>query len=63
MELNASSRALKLLRQSNLVDSRELGGARSVLSAAALTYVGALAQAVSQLLYYGLMLSGMRRND
>lgn len=63
VELNASSRALTLLRQANLVDSRELSGARSVLSAAALTYVAALAQAISQLLYYGMMVGGMRRDD
>ena len=63
VELNASSRALKLLQASNLVDSRELKGARAVLSAAALTYVAALAQAVSQLLYYVFILGGMNRDD
>jgi Zn-dependent membrane protease YugP len=60
VELNASHRALALLKSTNLVDSREMQGARSVLSAAALTYVAALAQAVSQLLYYGFLMSGMR---
>ena len=63
VELNASSRALKLLQASNLVDSGELKGARAVLSAAALTYVAALAQAVSQLLYYVFILGGMNRDD
>jgi uncharacterized protein len=63
VELNASGRALQLLQGSNLVDSRELAGARSVLSAAALTYWAALAQAISTLLYYGFLLSGMRRRD
>ena len=63
VELNASSRALKLLQASNLVDSRELKGARAVLSAAALTYVAALAQAISQLLYYVFILGGMNRDE
>jgi len=63
VELNASKRALALLRATNLVDSRELNGARSVLNAAALTYFAALAQAISTLLYYAFLLSGMRRND
>ena len=63
VELNASSRALQLLQQTNLVDGRELAGARSVLSAAALTYWAALAQAISQLLYYAMLLGGMRRRD
>ena len=50
VELNASSRALKQLQQEGIVDGGELAGARKVLSAAALTYVAALAMAVAQLL-------------
>jgi len=34
-----------------------------VLDAAALTYVAGLAQALSQVLYYAMILSGMRRRD
>jgi Zn-dependent membrane protease YugP len=45
VELNASKRALKMLQETGLVSSEELGGVKSVLSAAALTYVAALAQA------------------
>ena len=63
VELNASSRALKLLQQTNLLDSQELTGARSVLNAAALTYWAALAQSISQLLYYGALVGGMRDRD
>jgi uncharacterized protein len=63
VELNASHRALGLLQTAGLVDNRELSGARSVLSAAALTYWAALAQSISTLLYYGFLLSGMRRRD
>ena len=61
VELDASRRALKLLEQSRIVSSgAEIKGVKSVLNAAALTYIAALAQAVSTMLYY-LMLSGRRR--
>ncbi len=58
VEWNASERALKMLRRTGLVAEDELEGAKSVLSAAALTYVAALAQAISTLLYYIFLLSG-----
>ncbi len=64
VELDASRRALRLLQQSSLiVDARDLKGARAVLSAAALTYVAALAQAILTMLYYASLLSGRRRSD
>ncbi len=63
VELNASHRALQMLQSATLVDGREMAGAKSVLNAAALTYWAALAQALSTLLYYGFLLSGMRRRD
>ncbi len=63
VELNASSRALTMLRQTNLLSQHDLKGAKSVLRAAALTYVAALAQAVMQLLYLVLLLSGGRRRS
>lgn len=62
VELDASRRALSLLRDSGiLADQEALQGARRVLSAAALTYVAALAQAVSTMLYYLFLLGGQRR--
>lgn len=62
VEINASSRAMKMLRTNGLlVGDEELSGARAVLSAAALTYVAALLQALGQLLYYVLLASGGRR--
>ena len=50
VELNASSRALKALESEGIVSEQEHTGAKKVLSAAALTYVAALAMAVAQLL-------------
>lgn len=61
VEFNASSRALKLLEEHSFLTREEIKPARSVLSAAALTYVAAAAVALSQLLRLLLILS--RRNN
>ncbi|MCC7353440.1 MAG: zinc metallopeptidase [Anaerolineae bacterium] len=63
VEFNASARGLSLLRNYQLVDGRELSQAKAVLDAAALTYVAALAQTLSTLLYYVFLLTGFRRRD
>jgi Zn-dependent membrane protease YugP len=60
VELDASSRAMQMLTASGLVDRTEYSQARSVLNAAAWTYVAGLATAVLQLMYY-IMLAGRRR--
>lgn len=66
VELNASSRAMTLLTEAGLVTSDdERRGIKSVLDAAALTYVAGLGAAIAQLLYYVFLISGMggrRRN-
>jgi uncharacterized protein len=62
VELDASRRGLAMLKRNNLLTSdEERRGARTVLTAAALTYVAALVQSVSTLLYYGTMLNGSSR--
>ncbi|MGQ9583908.1 MAG: zinc metallopeptidase [Anaerolineae bacterium] len=63
VEFNASQRGMVLLGQSGLLGEAELKHAKKVLDAAALTYVAALAQSLSTLLYYVFLLSGMRRRD
>jgi len=50
VEFNASSRALKQLQTIGAVDGDELRGAKKVLSAAAMTYVAALAVSVMNLI-------------
>ncbi len=62
VELNASSRALAMLQSSGIVVGQEVGAAKAVLDAAALTYVAALAQALSNLLYYVSIVGGLRRD-
>ena len=62
VELNASSRALHMLEGTGILGSAETKGARKVLTAAALTYVAALAASILQLLRL-LILAGGRRSD
>jgi hypothetical protein len=60
VEINASSRARVLLRDTGLIQTEaEAVGVGSVLNAAAFTYVAALAAAVLQLLYFGGMVGGL----
>lgn len=63
VEFNASRRALQTLESAHLLDDGELGGARKVLSAAAMTYVAALLVSVAQLLRFVLAFAGRRRDD
>ncbi len=62
VELDASRRALKKLRALALLDPDELPGARKVLTAAAFTYIAALAMSVAYLLQYAAILGGARRD-
>lgn len=62
VEFNASRRALAMLSQENLVSADEVRGARSVLSAAALTYVAAALAAVLQLARFLLIAQGRNRD-
>ena len=58
VEFDASARALRLLADTGTLDSDEIGGARAVLKAAALTYVAAAVMAAAQLVRL-LLLRGM----
>ena len=49
VEINASRRAVKQLLDLGIIDAGEVRGAKKVLSAAAMTYVAALATAVANL--------------
>jgi Zn-dependent membrane protease YugP len=60
VEFNASSRALKVLKYKGILYEDELRGARSVLSAAAMTYVAAVLTSISQLIRLILI---SRRNN
>jgi Zn-dependent membrane protease YugP len=63
VEFNASSRAKQMLMNNGLVTTSEINGAGAVLSAAALTYIAALLQAVSSLMYYIFVATGMSKRE
>ena len=62
VEYNASHRAVKLLDSIGILRDQEVGQARKVLGAAALTYVAAAAASILQLLRL-LLLFGNRDRD
>lgn len=62
VEFNASSRAINMLEENNILSTDEIQPAKKVLSAAALTYVASAAVALASLLRYIVLFSG-RRND
>ena len=63
VEFNASSRALQILDDSNMLYDEELKGAKKVLSAAAMTYVAAAISTLLSLLRLIILFGGRRRND
>ncbi|OUO95238.1 zinc metallopeptidase [Cloacibacillus sp. An23] len=62
LEFDASARALRMLRETNILSQQEIGGAKAVLDAAALTYVAALVMTVLQLVRL-VALRGMNRDE
>ena len=55
VEFDASKRALESLQTQGLLATDEIGGARAVLNAAALTYVAGFVASLGQLLYFFLI--------
>lgn len=62
VEFNASGRAVRILSDTGILSSMEVGQVKKVLGAAALTYVAGAASAILQLLRL-LILFGGRDND
>lgn len=60
VEFNASSRAAVQLNELGIATANEVQGTKSVLNAAAMTYVAATATSVMYLLYYASMFLGRR---
>lgn len=64
VELDASYRGLQFLRTAGILQASEMGGARKVLFAAALTYVAALLSSLLNVAYFAMQISGAaRRSD
>ncbi|AWR86398.1 zinc metallopeptidase [Meiothermus taiwanensis] len=60
VEFDASNRALNILKKMNFLDSSEMNGARAVLTAAAMTYVAALANSLATILHYVAIMTQQR---
>ena len=61
VEFNASKRAVEVISQTNILDEEEIIGTKKVLSAAAMTYVAALATSIANLLRFIIMFGRGRR--
>ena len=62
VEFNASGRALRILKERSILYENEVGAARKVLAAAAMTYVVSVVSTILQLLRL-IMLFGRRSDD
>ena len=63
LPVEINSRALKMLQSTGILGTDETRGARKVLTAAAMTYVAALAASILQLLRLLILAGGRRRDD
>ena len=62
VEFNASGRALKILDSTGMLSDKEVGQAKKVLKAAAMTYVASVASTALQLLRLLLIFNNRRRD-
>ena len=62
VEFNASRRAMQTIEDNELLTTEEQRGAKSTLTAAAMTYVAAVAVSLAQLLRLILLFGGRRRD-
>ena len=60
VEFNASKRALAVIEETGMLQGDEIGGAKKVLTAAAMTYITALLVSLANLLRFGLRFSSRR---
>lgn len=63
VEIDASRRGMKMLREQAILDKKEMIGARRILISAALTYVASLVMSVLYLLRFIVILSSFRRRN
>ena len=63
VEINASRRAIRILDETNLLQDDEIKPAKKVLTAAAMTYIAAVASTALQLLRLLILVGGRRSDD
>lgn len=61
VEFNASSRAVKVINETNMVEQSDLPGVKKMLGAAAMTYVAALVVALAQFMRLFMRVNDRRR--
>jgi len=61
VELDTSNKAMRFIKKYDLITENKRGGARKVLTAAALTYFAGLATSILNLLYYASILGRRKR--
>ncbi len=62
VEIDASSRALKKIKEYEILNKQELSGGRTMLTAAALTYVASVASTIIEI-FRLILIYGRRRDD
>jgi Zn-dependent membrane protease YugP len=62
IEIDASNKALQMIRELELLDKSEITGAKKVLSAAALTYVAATINSILNLAYFVFRAKGIKED-
>lgn len=63
VEFNASRRAIRAIKEAEILTSSEIRGAQKTLKAAAMTYLAATSVSFAQLLRLIILFGGRRRND
>lgn len=63
IEIDASIKALNMIRRLRILEGSEIQGVKKVLFAAALTYIAAVMQSLSSLFYYIIRALGFGRRD
>lgn len=63
VEFNASRRAVRIIEDSNMLDKEEVKGSQKVLTAAAMTYVAALAVSLANFLRLLFIVTGRSRRN
>lgn len=63
VEFDASKRALKELKEEDILDSSEIEGSQSMLKAAAMTYVAGVAATIMEILRFVLLIIGRDDRD
>ena len=60
-EIDATRRAIRVIEETGLLQEDEIGGAKKVLFAAAMTYVASMLVALANLLRFVIRFTGNRR--